>query len=108
MLRLMIGMFACILALAAGLSAAMGDEVAKGRELAQALCARCHLNDGQGEKQGPMGVPGFVAVANRPEQSVEGIVMWLKSVPPMMPNHRLTQDEMFALAAYIMTLREKR
>jgi hypothetical protein len=30
-----------------------------------------------------------------------------QSVPPMMPNHHLTQDEMFALAAYIMSLREE-
>jgi len=44
--------------------------------------------------------PGFVAVANRPHQTLDGIVAWLKSVPPMMPNHNLTQDEMFALAAY--------
>jgi mono/diheme cytochrome c family protein len=33
------------------------EDVAKGRELAHALCAQCHLNEGQGEKQGPMGVP---------------------------------------------------
>ena len=54
------------------------------------------------------GIPGFVAVANRPGQTFDGIVLWLKSVPPMMPNHHLTQDEMFALAAYIMSLRKER
>ena len=108
MMRSMLGGLVSVLALAAQPAAAADSEAAKGRELAQALCASCHLNDGQGEKQGPMGVPGFVAVANRPGQTVEGIVMWLKVVPPMMPNHRLTQDEMFALAAYIMTLREER
>jgi mono/diheme cytochrome c family protein len=93
-------------ALAAVLPAAAADDVAKGRELAQALCAQCHLNADQGEKQGPMGIPGFVVVANRPGQTFDGIVLWLKSVPPMMPNHHLTQDEMFDLAAYIMSLRE--
>jgi mono/diheme cytochrome c family protein len=82
------------------------DDVAKGRELANALCAQCHLNEGQGEKQGPMGVPGFIAVANRPKQTYDGIVQWLKAVPPMMPDHKLTQDEMFALAAFIMSLRK--
>ena len=105
MLRLLIG--AMILALGAALLPARArDEVAKGRELAQVLCAECHLNEGQGEKQGPMGVPGFVAVANRPRQTLEGIVEWLKSVPPMMPNHHLTQDEMSALAAFIMSLKK--
>jgi len=92
------------LALAAPVRA-RADDVAKGGELAHALCAQCHLNEGQGEKQGSMGIPGFVAVANRRGQTFDGIVLWLKSVPPMMPNHHLTQDEMFALAAYIMSLR---
>ncbi|KAB2939759.1 MAG: cytochrome c [Hyphomicrobium sp.] len=97
----------CALALLVALSpAARGDDVAKGEELAKALCAECHLNPGQGEKRGPMGVPGFAAVANRPLQTFDGVVGWLKSVPPMMPDHHLTQDEMFALAAYIMSLRK--
>ena len=81
------------------------DDVAKGRTLAYALCARCHLNEGQGEKEGPMGVPGFVAVANRPDQTLGGIVRWLKAVPPMMPDHHLTLDEIDDLAAFIMSLR---
>jgi mono/diheme cytochrome c family protein len=96
-----------VLALSSALAVAAADDTAKGRELAQALCAQCHLNEGQGEKQGAMGIPGFVAVANRPGQTFDGIVLWLKSVPPMMPNHHLTQDEMFALAAYIMSLRKE-
>lgn len=82
------------------------DAIAKGRELARALCAQCHLNEGQGEKEGPMGVPGFVAVANRPGQTYGGIVRWLKAVPPMMPDHKLTQTEIDQLAAFIMSLRD--
>lgn len=78
----------------------------KGRRLAETLCLRCHLNKGQGEKQGPMGIPGFVAVANRPNQTFDEIIEWLKTVPPMMPDHHLTQDEIYDLAAYIMTLRK--
>jgi mono/diheme cytochrome c family protein len=87
--------------------AARSDDIAKGQELANALCAECHLNPGQGEKRGPMGVPGFAAVANRPTQTFDGVLGWLKSVPPMMPNHHLTQDEMYALADYIMSLRKE-
>lgn len=85
---------------------AAADDTAKGEQLAHTLCAECHLNPGQGEKRGPMGVPGFVAVANRPLQTSERVVEWLQSAPPMMPNHHLTQDEMYALADYIMSLRE--
>jgi len=87
-------------------SADTGD-VEKGETLANTLCAECHLNQGQGEKRGPMGVPGFVAVANRPLQTPEGVVEWLQSIPPMMPNHHLTQDEMYDIAAYIMSLRQE-
>ncbi len=82
-------------------------DAGSGRTLATALCARCHMNEGQGEKQGPMGIPEFRAVANRPAQSVEDIVHWLRSVPPMMPDHRLTFDELQSLAEFIMSLREK-
>jgi len=96
-----------ILALSSALPDAVADDTAKGRELAYALCAQCHLHEDQGEKQGAMGIPGFVAVANRPGQTFDGIVSWLKSVPPMMPNHHLTRDEMFALAGYIMSLRKE-
>lgn len=78
----------------------------RGKTLAEALCARCHMSEGQGEKQGPMGVPGFKAVANRPGQTLESIMHWLRSVPPMMPDHRLTQDESEHLADFILTLRD--
>ncbi len=104
--RLTTGAIVMALAAAAIPQARAEDaDVAKGRELATALCAQCHLNADQGEKQGPMGVPGFVAVANRPKQTYDGIVQWLRAVPPMMPDHKLTQDEMYALAAFIMSLR---
>lgn len=89
-------------------SSAHAQDPAKGREMAEALCARCHMNEGQGEKRGASGIPGFRAVANRPGQTEADVVNWLKSVPPMMPNHHLTQDEMYALAAFIMTLRISR
>lgn len=90
-----------------GVAAQAGaDDIAQGRELAERLCAGCHLNPGQGEKEGRAGIPGFHAVANRPGQSVEGVVDWLKSMPPMMPNHHLSQEEMFRLAHFIMSLRK--
>jgi cytochrome c553 len=82
-------------------------DVAPGQALAARLCAKCHLNPGQGEKTSPSSIPGFRAIAKRPNQSLHGIVAWLKRVPPMMPNHRLTQDEMFQLADYILTLRDE-
>ncbi|MFN3744366.1 MAG: c-type cytochrome [Hyphomicrobiaceae bacterium] len=86
------------------LSAGASDDIEKGRALAERLCAHCHMVPGQGEKQAANEIPGFAAVARRRNQKPEGIVLWLRSIPPMMPNHHLSQDEMYALAAFIMTL----
>ena len=52
-----------------------------------------------------MGVPGFRAVANLTWQSFKDVVRWLNSKPPMMPDHRLTSNEIDALAIFIMSLR---
>ncbi len=82
------------------------EGVEQGRALAERLCASCHMGPGQGEKTSPNGIPGFQAVARRPNQTTAGIVDWLRSVPPMMPDHHLTQDEMAALAAFIMSLND--
>lgn len=82
------------------------DEIARGEELAKRMCAVCHLNPGQGDKTGPSSVPGFVAVAKRPGQTLDGIISWLRSTPSMMPDHHLSQDEMEALAFYILSLRD--
>ena len=43
--------------LVAGVASAQDQE--KGRALAVNLCAHCHMNEGQGEKQTPMGGAGL-------------------------------------------------
>jgi cytochrome c len=96
----MAGFLACLRA-----EPANAQQIERGRALAERLCAVCHMNEAQGEKTGSMGVPSFSAIANRPDQSLEGVVSWLRSVPPVMPNHHLSQDEMFLLAEFIMSLR---
>ncbi len=97
---------AVALAAAMQVTAAMAADVERGREMAQRLCAVCHLNPGQGEKQGASDIPGFVAIANRPGQTRAMIVDWLRSRPPMMPDHHLTLAESHALADFIMSLRK--
>ena len=86
----------------------LADEVEQGRRLAERLCAACHMNEGQGEKTGPMGVPSFQAIADRRSLDHARIVAWLRSKPPMMPDHKVTWDEADALAAFILSLRSKR
>ena len=91
----------------AGTQARADEETERGRALAEKLCAVCHLNPGQGDKTGPGTIPGFAAVAKRPDQTLEGIMDWLRSVPPMMPDHHLSQDEMEAIAFYILSLKQQ-
>lgn len=86
---------------------AADEDIERGRALAERLCAMCHMNPGQGEKAGSSGIPGFKAVANRPAQTPEAVEAWLQSVPPMMPNHNLTHEEIRVLAAFIMSLRDE-
>ena len=107
-LRFALAALAAALGPGVAAGAAADDEAARGRDLAMRLCARCHLNPGQGEKNGPDGVPGFRAVSKRPHQTFEGVVQWLESKPPMMPDHHLTRDEIFRLAAFIMSLADEK
>ena len=81
-------------------------DAAQGRVLAERLCAACHMNPGQGEKSGALGVPSFQAIANRRAQDHARIVDWLRSRPAMMPDHKVTWDEADALAAFILSLRK--
>jgi mono/diheme cytochrome c family protein len=107
-LRTVLGLvLAVVLASPAQSNDAQVDDVARGKDLAERLCATCHLNPGQGEKRSASEIPGFRAVARRPGQSLDGIVAWLRTAPPMMPKHRLSQDEMFLLAAYILSLKDE-
>lgn len=89
-------------------SAVPAAEIDTGRELAERLCAKCHMNPGQGEKQGASGIPSFSAVANRTAQNHEKIVRWLRSTPAAMPDHRLTWHESDTLALFIMSLRKEK
>ena len=84
---------------------AADEDLEQGRAMAQRLCAACHMNPGQGEKSGPGSIPSFKAVANRPAQTQDGVEAWLLSIPQMMPNHNLSQEESRVLAAFVMSLR---
>lgn len=85
----------------------MANLVGEGQLLAKRLCASCHMNEGQGEKSGSMGVPSFQAMANRRNQNHGHIVKWLRTKQSVMPDHKVTWHEADALAAYIMSLRQR-
>lgn len=103
MLRTLAVSLGCVVALSA--QPACSQDAERGRALAQSLCANCHFGRGPLDQTGQSGVPTFSAIANRPSQSNEGVVRWLRSVPSVMPNHRLTQAEIADLAEFILLLR---
>lgn len=99
-----IAFVAASLCMLAGGSAFAQDRE-RGAVLARSLCAKCHFSVHPGESTGRSGVPTFSSIAKRREQSFDGVVYWLRSVPNVMPNHHLSQDEILDLAAYIMSLK---
>jgi mono/diheme cytochrome c family protein len=101
--RLLIAALGCVMCLSAQSASCQDSE--KGRALTRSLCANCHMGARPGDQIGRSGVPTFSAIANRPEQTFDGVVHWLQSVPSVMPNHHLTQDEILDLAAFVMSLR---
>lgn len=77
-----------------------------GRRLAEKLCVSCHIVGADTSNTVNADVPGFVTIANRPNQSAERIAGRLISPHPPMPRISLTRDEIRHLAAYIMSLRK--
>ncbi len=92
------------------------DKVAPGlgHDLAQKLCASCHLIEpGQSNPPGHVGGPAFQTVANRPDITVETLRTHLKTthsnsmIPLAMPNPQLTEDELNKTVVYILSLRQQ-
>ncbi len=81
-------------------------DVASGERLARALCVNCHQVAPDGAGAVLTDVPGFAAVANRPDMSREAIEAYVLSPHPAMPEIQMTRDELADIAAYIMSLRK--
>src|SRR5262245_34326048 len=99
---------------AAGLLSIAGSQAAAqkspnprlGYSLAKRLCYACHIIAGE-PRIGSMLVdaPSFASVANKPGQSIEAIAGRIVIPHSVMPQVKLTRDEIAALSAYIFSLR---
>jgi mono/diheme cytochrome c family protein len=78
----------------------------RGREVAQRVCATCHIIAPGQAGAATVGIPTFPAIARRPEQTVERLMSKMMVPHPPMPAIALTADEMRDIAAYILSLRE--
>jgi len=81
--------------------------VMEGERLARALCVNCHQVAPDGSGTALSDVPGFAAVANRPDMTREAIESYVLSPHPAMPQIQFTRDELADISAYIMSLREQ-
>jgi mono/diheme cytochrome c family protein len=76
--------------------------VENGRRIARESCAQCHLVEGAGKPVSE--APSFAAIAAMPSTTSVAIKVFLKTPHANMPNIMLSEDEIDALAAYILGL----
>ena len=104
---------AALLALAGALLAgeargqAYGDP-AEGRRLATAWCSGCHQVDPQAKGVANDAVPSFKAIAAMPSTTMLSIRVFLRTPHDVMPDFRLSEEQIDDLGAYILGLSGQR
>lgn len=93
-------------ALAARVAPAVAADVKAGQVLAEKWCANCHAIGQESQSAATDAAPTFVAIANRPDVSEEGLRAFLAEPHlPAMKGIVLPRLEIADLAAYLMSLR---
>lgn len=86
--------------------AALAQDAAAGRILAQTWCANCHAVDARPAIAADQ-VPGFTAIANRPGVTADGLRAFLSAPHGRMPDLSLSRTDIDNAIAYLLTLRAK-
>jgi mono/diheme cytochrome c family protein len=94
----------CATMLLADTGAARAADAANGGRIAQRWCVECHVV-APGQKQASADVPGFAAIAAKPDFNERALAFFLLDPHPKMPNLNLGRGEAQDIAAYIATLR---
>jgi len=84
---------------------ALASSPEKGAELANRLCSRCHLMEGDSTTAVPAGIITLRGIANRPGQTGQRILDVLILPHAPMPDMRLSISEINSIIAYLETLR---
>ena len=101
-------------AAAAGLSAHTKHKhqpgnIHAGRELAQAVCAECHIVVPRPGVERQIGdAPDFADVAQMPSTTRTALLAFLRSSHPTMPNPILSDRQANDVVAYILSLKRPR
>jgi len=86
---------------------ALAQDVVAGKEVAQRWCANCHLvAPGQASATSDS-VPTFMAIAARPNVSMDGLRAFLADPHGRMPPLVLSRADIDNLSAYILSLRAR-
>jgi mono/diheme cytochrome c family protein len=83
--------------------AALGQDLAEGRRLAEQWCANCHRVAPGGPGPATDAVPAFAALAARPGRTAETIATFLRAPHAGMPDHGLTLRQAQDLAAFVLS-----
>src|SRR5262245_39944602 len=81
--------------------------VARGKEIAERVCAGCHAINagGQGSKVQGTDVPSFMAIAGRPARTPESLQAFIMTPRHPMPAIPLELNEIRDVVAYIESLK---
>ncbi len=86
--------------------AALGQDAAAGRGVAQAWCANCHAVDARPATSADQ-VPGFAVIANRPGVTADGLRAFLSAPHGRMPDLSLSRADIDNAAAYLLSLKAR-
>ncbi|KWT69808.1 Cytochrome c552 [Hyphomicrobium sulfonivorans] len=90
-------------------SAQMPPNVKAGRQVAEKLCVGCHIvMPNPPNSTVSAEIPAFQTIANRPGQTADTVVGAILIPHPPMPNTNLSREEVNNVAAYIMSLKNRR
>lgn len=80
-------------------------DAARGQALATRLCVNCHVVPDHPAGSVPEGVPSFITIANKPEQTADHIRSILIKPHAPMPDMSLSRAEIDDIIAYLDELR---
>jgi len=89
------------------------SELARGENIAQHMCAACHVVT-HDEQYAVKPGPDFADIANRPGVSATSLQHFVttthwdpEKLPMSMPNPMLSKDDIRAVSSYILSLRKR-
>ena len=80
-------------------AAASAQDVERGRAIAEAWCAECHLVSPEGP--GSDAAPAFAVIGALPEDANAWLRLWIMDPHPPMPRLDLTDEEISDVIAYM-------